>query len=82
MEKLFEAIKTDKNLKYRFFYFCIAISFVMIVLSCVFLVTYENSGDYVFLLNARDLILGSFGVFVIGLSAFYVLGDIFKNFKN
>ncbi len=78
MRKSVEKILNDNLLNYKIFYIISAISFVMALVSVCYMALYDIKCDYVLLLTAENCLLSSFGLFSLGLSMFYVIGEIKK----
>lgn len=82
MNELFKMIKTKKRFRYSFFKVFLLISAVMIFAAVVCLGIYSQNYSYHMLLSAKELLLGSFGVFVIDCSVFYILREINIKFSE
>ena len=82
MNKIFEIMKKENSFRYRFFNVLLLISAVMIFAAVYCLSIYCQNRSYELLLSAKELILGSFGVFVIDCAGFYILRDINNKFSD
>ncbi len=82
MNKFFEMIKTKNCFRYGFFTVLLAVSAVMIIFALFCLNVYSMNYSYSILLSAKELILGSFGVFVINCVSFYILKEINNKFNE
>ncbi|MBQ2881966.1 MAG: hypothetical protein IJE40_06825 [Clostridia bacterium] len=78
MKKYIDTILNDNFLNYKVFYILSAISFAMAIISVFYLVLYVTKCDYMLLLTAESCILSSFGLLSMGLSMFYIVGEIQK----
>jgi len=78
MRKYIDNILNDNFLDYKVFYILSFISFVMALISVCYLALYDMKCDYMLLLTAESCILSAFGFLSMGLSLFYIVGEIQK----
>ncbi len=82
MNKIFEMIKKTDKFKYVFFNVLQIISILMILSALLCMFIYCLNYNYELLLSAKELLLGSLGVFSINCSTFYILCEINDIFKK
>ena len=80
MNKLIDKILLDSRINYKVFYILSFISFVMALFAIMYTYLYGIKFDYVLLLSAESCVLSSFGLLSMGISLFYILGIIQKDY--
>ena len=80
MNRFLDKILSDRRINYKAFYVLSLIYFIMALFAIMYTHLYGIKFDYILLLSAESCVLSSFGLLSMGISLFYILGIIQKDY--